>query len=82
MTATPENLFSDNLALAAFWARRYVIPGQDFEDRFQEALLCLNKAACTFDQARGAKFSTYASHLIRNRVHNLWSFEGRRIQGV
>ncbi len=40
----------------------------EWEDLFQEGLLALYLAALTYDEARGASFSTYAGACVQNRM--------------
>ena len=48
--------------------RKYEIWGIDEEDLFQEGVLGLIKAKMTYQEHSKAKFETYASTVIRNRI--------------
>lgn len=51
-------------SLAAKAAR----PGMDYEDAIQEGIIGLYSALCTFDEGKGASFSTYACICVQNAV--------------
>lgn len=58
----------DNIGLVHFIIRRYYPTFASNEDVIQEGTLGLVKAANTFDESRGAKFSTYATMCIINQI--------------
>lgn len=78
----------DEQALAALIARqmpliralaaRSVSPGLEFEDAVQEGLIALFFAMGSYDGARGASFSTYASVCIRSGIADAVRRAGRR----
>ena len=49
-------------------AVRSVCPGLDYDDAVQEGLIALFHALQTYDETRGASFSTYAGVCIQNAV--------------
>lgn len=52
--------------------------GIEQEDLFQEGSLALYNAACTYDSEQGAKFSTYATICILNRLNSAVKSAGRK----
>jgi len=63
-----EELISRYKRKATICARKFYILGGDDEDLLQEAMLGLLKAVRTFDDEKGATFSTYAETCIRRRL--------------
>lgn len=63
-----ERLVTANLRLVVSVARRYRRPGDDLVTLVQDGNLGLLVAAGRFDPARGYRFSTYATHWIRQRI--------------
>lgn len=57
-----------NIRLVINVAKRYRNCGIEFEDLIQEGILGLIKAIEKFDVTKGFKFSTYATHWIKNFV--------------
>lgn len=55
--------------MAAWYTRRYKRIIHDEEDLVQEAMVGIVKSARSFDPERGAAFSTYAFHAMRNECH-------------
>jgi RNA polymerase primary sigma factor len=66
-----ERLIRANLRLVAFWAHRRLRSGKagtlEFDELLQEGVEGLAHAVRKFDFKLGYKFSTYASHWIRQR---------------
>lgn len=58
-------LINKNMNLVRKYAHKYKIPGVEFEDRMQDGLMGLAKAAEIFKPECGYKFSTYAVPSIR-----------------
>ena len=61
----------DRERLVRIQVRRFYIPNGapiDEDDLFQEGMLALLRAEKTFDEQRGFKFETYASHVIYNHL--------------
>ncbi len=63
-----QQLITDNQGLVHWQARRYAWCGIPYEDLVQEGNLGLIRAAERFDPERGAKFSTYATWWVRQRI--------------
>lgn len=58
-----------NISLALLNAQKYpVLPRLDRDDLISEGLVGLVKASRNFDKTNGAKFSTYATHLIESTI--------------
>lgn len=70
-----EELISRYKRKAAICARKFYILGGDDEDLLQEAMLGLLKAVRTFDDEKGATFSTYAETCIRRRLMDVISMK-------
>lgn len=66
--AAEDELVRRNVRLVADLAHRYHSNGATFEDFFQEGVLGLLRAARKFDTTRGFRFSTYATHWIRQAL--------------
>lgn len=49
-------------------ARRYFLLGGEQEDLIQEGMVGLYQAIMTFDEGNGAKFKTYATNCIDNKI--------------
>jgi RNA polymerase sigma factor (sigma-70 family) len=67
-TAATEALAKGNLRLVVAEAKRYRNRGVDFLDLIQEGNAGLLVAANKFDYSRRFKFSTYATHWLRQRL--------------
>ncbi len=67
---TPEELFERNMRLVYHYIHRtnFSIPGYDLEDVIQVGMIGLWKAALTFRQDMGYRFSTYAVACIKNEL--------------
>ncbi len=61
-------LVESNIRLVISIARRYRAPGLTLEDLIQEGLIGLLTAVSRFDPDRGFRFSTYATHWIRQAI--------------
>jgi len=76
-----EELAQANLRLVVSWAKRYAgRGGMSLLDLIQEGNLGLLKAVEKFDYRRGYKFSTYASHWIRNSIGRAIAGQARTIR--
>lgn len=69
-----------NLRLVVSIARRYRCRGLSFEDLVQEGILGLMAAIQRFDPAKGYRFSTYATHWIRQAIGRAIDNHGRLIR--
>jgi RNA polymerase primary sigma factor len=64
-----EKLINSNLRLVAHIARQYVNKcNLEYSDLIQEGNIGLMSAAKKFDSTKGAKFSTYASFMIKETI--------------
>ena len=63
-----NKLVEDNIGLVYFIIRKYYPTLASNEDVIQEGMVGLVKAANTFDESKGVKFSTYATMCIINTV--------------
>lgn len=63
-----ELLIQYNIRLVINVAKKYRNCGIEFEDLIQEGILGLIKAIEKFDVEKGFKFSTYATHWIKNFI--------------
>ncbi len=64
-----DAVIAENWPLARYLARQ-ACRGRDDEDVVATAALGLWDAAANFREDRGARFATYATHCIRNRIRN------------
>jgi RNA polymerase primary sigma factor len=78
--AARERMLVSNLRLVVSIAKRYIGKGMPFDDLVQEGNLGLIRAAETFDPVRKLKFSTYATHWIRQRVYRSIADQSRVIR--
>jgi RNA polymerase primary sigma factor len=73
-------LVERHLALVMGIARRYAGRGVPFEDLIQEGNLGLLRAAERFDPTQGARFATYATWWVRQRISQAVFRLGRNIR--
>jgi RNA polymerase primary sigma factor len=69
-----------NVRLVASVARKYQNRGMPLEDLMQEGLIGLLRAVEKFNYRRGFRFSTYATHWIRQAVSRALANQGRSIR--
>jgi|Deesub1362A_J573_1020465.scaffolds.fasta_scaffold03756_3 RNA polymerase sigma-B factor len=65
-----EELVRRHIGLVRSIAAEFTFTGEPFEDLVQAGYLGLLGAVANFDLARGIKFSTYASHLIKGEIRH------------
>jgi len=65
-----DELISRHVGLVRSVAAQYVFTGEPLEDLVQAGYIGLLGAAANFDLARGTKFSTYATHLIKGEIRH------------
>ncbi len=71
-------LITRQMPLIRAIAARSVGPGLEFEDAVQEGLIALFFAMESYEEGRGAAFSTYASVCIQNAARDAARKAGRR----
>jgi RNA polymerase sigma-B factor len=75
-----DQFVCQNLHLVYSVARRFSGMGESLEDLIQEGAIGLMNAVDQFDSTRGAKFSTYACHLIASQIQHYLRDRGRLIR--
>jgi len=68
--AIREELVRRHIGLVRYIAAEFTFTGEPFEDLVQAGYLGLLGAVANFDLARGTKFSTYATHLIKGEIRH------------
>lgn len=71
----------EHLGLANMVAHKYCNTGIEYEELQGTAYLGLVKASQSYDDTRGVKFTTYASHVIHNEIL-MYLRKARRQRGV
>ena len=82
-----NDFIEKNIGLVRSCVSKFFIKGSDYEDIFQAGCLGLTRAAKSFDNSRGVKFSTYAVPFILGEIKNFFHSNkkikvGRNIQKV
>ena len=72
MTEEQKKLAEENHNLIYFYARKYHISKQDFEDMYGILAIALCKAARDYDESRGIAFSTLAMGYMLNECRNAY----------
>ncbi len=75
-----EALINSNLRLVNSIAQRYQNRGLPMEDLMQEGVIGLIRATDKFNWRRGFRFSTYATHWIRQTIMRAIANSGRSIR--
>ncbi len=75
-----ETLVNSNIRLVASVARRYMGRGLPLEDMIQEGVVGLLRAIDKYDYLRGYRFSTYATHWIRQAISRAVANNARTIR--
>jgi RNA polymerase primary sigma factor len=75
-----EELLNANVRLVASVARRYLGRGLPLEDLMQEGMIGLMRAIEKYNYRKGYRFSTYATHWIRQAVSRALANQGRSIR--
>ena len=75
-----ESLINSNIRLVASIAQKYQGRGLAMEDLMQEGIIGLIRAADKFNWRRGYRFSTYATHWIKQTILRSIANSGRSIR--
>ncbi len=78
--AVREELVEHNLRLVVWVAKSYRGRGLDFVDLIQEGSLGLLRAIDRFDPAVGTRFSTFATHWVRQGIRRALAEKARTIR--
>jgi RNA polymerase primary sigma factor len=75
-----ERMIEANLRLVISIAKRYRCRSMSFEDLVQEGIIGLMAAVTRYDPKKGYRFSTYATHWIRQAIGRAIDNQGRMIR--
>jgi RNA polymerase primary sigma factor len=78
--AVREELVQHNLRLVVWVAKAYRGRGLDFVDLIQEGSMGLLRAIDRFDPAMGTRFSTFATHWVRQGIRRALAEKARTIR--
>ncbi len=77
-----DQIVLGNLRLVISIARRFVAQSGDLSEAVSDGVVALLRAVDRFDFARGYKFSTYATYLVRNELLRSADSGRRRVRFV
>jgi len=75
-----QQLVESNLGLVISIAKKHDFRAIPFEDLVQEGVIGLMKAATKFDPSKGYKFSTYATHWVKQTISRAIANQSRTIR--
>src|SRR5262249_27753802 len=75
-----QRMIEANLRLVISIAKRYRCKSMSFEDLVQEGIIGLMAAVIRYDPKKGYRFSTYATHWIRQAIGRAIDNQGRMIR--
>jgi RNA polymerase primary sigma factor len=75
-----QRMIEANLRLVISIAKRYRCKSMAFEDLVQEGIIGLMAAVTRYDPQKGYRFSTYATHWIRQAIGRAIDNQGRMIR--
>ena len=75
-----QQLVESNLGLVISIAKKHDFRAIPFEDLVQEGVIGLMKAATKFDPTKGYKFSTYATHWVKQTISRAIANQSRTIR--
>ncbi len=75
--AIRNRIVESNLRLVVALAKHYAAPDRSIEDLVSEAAIPLLRCVERFDPCRGTRFSTYATHALKNLFGKLRRRDGR-----
>jgi RNA polymerase primary sigma factor len=75
-----QRMIEANLRLVISIAKRYRCKSMSFEDLVQEGIIGLMAAVTRYDPKKGYRFSTYATHWIRQAIGRAIDNQGRMIR--
>lgn len=80
MDGSAQKMALNNMRLAYFAAERFRSSGLDMEELQASAFLGLVKAAASYDESKGTKFTTYAMTVMNNELRMMLRRERRHPQ--